>query len=476
MKPSLEGGVNIFDILNLHPVADNPMIRFRVGDGGGETIVCEMTNNGVSFQRNVLVGTAYELRTNAIDTVNDNDLVISRDNVPVLTLDKFTEDTVEKEAIICSKQLRANAQLRVNNLQINQFPVGIEYADFRLENANNSIMRFFVGNSTTPNLQISEYIDGESQLIREIVLNRTTKCGGTFHTNNIDTLDDNSLILRRNGSIFLTLDGTDGIKASQSITVEGANDFLYTNNTGNELNIWSLDTIKFYSNATNQMEIKQTQIDFNDDIFVADGKGIRVPEIFTYNYDTYTVQGVTGDVVWVYDNTSYMFYDASDYRFAFLVGVICNFQFSGTAFNVVSDERKKDNIEDVDEDCSELVKKIKVKTFNYKDDKKKKNNIGFIAQEVQANIPHKFETAVSDSGEFLGIDYGKMTAILWGALQEEMKKREHLEARLFEMEDIVKEMRGKGKGQTKQLSQSESSLGRSPKPKAKAKTKTKNVE
>ena len=60
LKPSLEGGVNIFDIRNLHPVADNPMIRFRVGEGGGETIICEMTNNGVSIARNLVVGTAYD--------------------------------------------------------------------------------------------------------------------------------------------------------------------------------------------------------------------------------------------------------------------------------------------------------------------------------------------------------------------------------------------------------------------------------
>ena len=58
MRPSLEGGVNIFDIRNLHPVLDNPMIRFRVGEGGGETILCEMTNNGVSIARNLIVGTA----------------------------------------------------------------------------------------------------------------------------------------------------------------------------------------------------------------------------------------------------------------------------------------------------------------------------------------------------------------------------------------------------------------------------------
>ena len=72
---------------------------------GGETIVCEMTNNAVSFQSNIIVGTSYELRTNTIDTVNDNDLLISRNNVQFIRLDKFTEDTIEKEAIICSKQL-----------------------------------------------------------------------------------------------------------------------------------------------------------------------------------------------------------------------------------------------------------------------------------------------------------------------------------------------------------------------------------
>ena len=83
LKPSLDGGVNIFDIRNLHPVADNPMIRFRVGEGGGETIICEMTNNGVSIARNLVVGTAYELRTNALDTNGDNDLVFQRNGTEI---------------------------------------------------------------------------------------------------------------------------------------------------------------------------------------------------------------------------------------------------------------------------------------------------------------------------------------------------------------------------------------------------------
>jgi len=84
MAPSLEGGVNIFDIRNLHPVVDNPMIRFRVGEGGGETIVCEMSSDAVSFQRSVIVGTAYELRTNAIDTVNDNTLISNRNDNEIM--------------------------------------------------------------------------------------------------------------------------------------------------------------------------------------------------------------------------------------------------------------------------------------------------------------------------------------------------------------------------------------------------------
>ena len=198
MTPSLEGGVNIFDIRNLHPVADNPMIRFRVGEGGGETIVCEMTNNAVSFQRNIIVGTSYELRTNTIDTVNDNDLIFSRNNVQFMRLDKFTEDVngtpTEIEAIICSKQLRANSQMRVNNLQINQFSSGVQYADIRLENAD-SVMRFYVGNGTSANFQMTN---------AGISLNRETTVG-SIKTNFIDTTSDTDLTIRRNGTDVLNI-------------------------------------------------------------------------------------------------------------------------------------------------------------------------------------------------------------------------------------------------------------------------------
>ena len=196
MKPSLEGGFNIFDIRNLHPVVDNPMIRFRCGEGGGETIVCEMTNNAVAVSRNLIVGTAYELRTNSIDTNGDNDLVFNRNNIPFLTLDKFTEDDTEKEAIICSKQLRANGQFLVNNLQINQFSVGIQYADFRLENAD-SVVRYFVGNGTNANFQITH---------AGITLNRETTIS-SVKTNTINSNGNNTDNIQHNGNSYISLLG-----------------------------------------------------------------------------------------------------------------------------------------------------------------------------------------------------------------------------------------------------------------------------
>ena len=69
-------------------------------------------------------------------------------------------------------------------------------------------------------------------------------------------------------------------------------------------------------------------------------------------------------------------------------------------------------------------------------------------------MPKQFEAIVDTSGEFLGINYGKMTAVLTKALQETLNKVEHLEASMYEMMEEIKDLKGK-------------------KPKAKAKSKEK---
>ena len=397
MRPSLEGGVNIFDIGNLHPVADNPMVRFRVGEGGGETIVCEMTNNGVSMARNLIVGTAYELRTNAMDTNGDNDLVISRNDVPFLTLDKFTEDTVEKEAIICSKQLRANGNILVKNLQINQFPSGVEYTDFRLHNAD-SIMRFYVGNSTNANFQITH---------AGITLNRETTIS-SVKTNTINSNGDNDLVFQRNGTEYMRFQGSD-FTIRMNYSVISTNTYI----DNHRPTAFGIDTF-FYGNNS------------------ADNGYI---EYFRFNH--------------------------ANQRCDYFVNINSNSNITCVDLVETSDKRLKDNILDVDEDCSEIVKKVNVKTYNLKSDDKKKNHIGFIAQEIKAILPEKFEAVVNEDSEYMGINYGKMSAILWKCCQEQQSKIEHLESRLFELEDIVKD---KKKPTPKS------------KAKAKSKSKAKNVD
>ena len=415
MAPSLEGGINIFDIRNTHPVVDNAMIRFRCGVGAGETIICQMTNDGISAQRNVIVGTAYELRTNAIDTTTDNDLVISRNNIPFLTLDKFIEDTVEKEAIICNKQLRANGQLRVNNLQINQFASGIQYTDFRLENANNSIMRFFVGNSTSPNLQISQYINGSSETISEISLNRTTKCGGTFHTNTIDTYTDTDLVINRNGTEALRIRASDNLILT-SDTAYFSSPKVYANEYLNRTSTY--DTVFYGANSTSDGRVEYM-------------KWNRADQSLDFNAPI--------------DNTN--------------IAVIGNI-----VDTTVSDERLKTNIQDVESNYCDCVKNVKIKTFEYKDEKyKNSDKYGLIAQHLQKHLPKEFNNIVKetkpkkDEGEaYLSINYMKLSVVLWGALQETLNKVEHLEASVYELQEELKDKKKS-----------------TPKSKAKAKSKSK---
>ena len=416
LKPSLEGGVNIFDIRNLHPVADNPMIRFRVGEGGGETIICEMTNNGVSIARNLVVGTAYELRTNALDTNGDNDLVISRNNIPFLTLDKFTEDTIEKEAIICNKQLRANGNVLVNNLQINQFQSGVEYADFRLHNAD-SVVRFFVGNSTNPNFQITN---------ANINLNRETTIG-SVKTNTINSNGDNDLVFQRNGTEIFKCETSAGIDNNDIINVSPSGGGMSAVNVyGNSFKNRTLtsDTVFYGANSAGDNRVEYM-------------KWNRTDQSLDFNAPI--------------DNTN--------------IAVIGNI-----VDTTVSDERLKTNIQDVESNYCDCVKNVKIKTFEYKDEKyKDSDKYGFIAQHLQKHLPKEFDNIVKetkpkkDEGEaYLSINYMKLSVVLWGALQETLNKVEHLESRLFEAEDEIKALKGKGKGEAK--------------PKAKSKSKAKNVD
>ena len=408
LRPSLEGSANIFDIRNLHPIVDNPMIRFRVGEGGGETIVCEMTNDAVSLQRNVIVGTAYELRTNAIDTVNDNDLVISRNNIPFLTLDKFTEDTVEKEAIICSKQLRANGNISVKNLQINQFPSGVEYTDFRLHNAD-SVMRFYVGNSTNANFQIT---NSGNTLSRETTIS-------SVKTNTINSNGDNDLVFQRDGTEIFKIETSAGIDNNDIINVSPIGGGMTASNV--------------YCNSFKNRTLTSDTV-----FYGANSAGDNRVEYMKWNRTDQSL-----DFNAPIDNTN--------------IAVIGNI-----VDTTVSDERLKTNVQDVESNYCDCIKKVKIKTFEYKDEKyKDSDKYGFVAQHLQKHLPKEFNNIVKetkpkkDEGEaYLSINYMKLSVVLWGALQETLNKVEHLEASVHELQEELKDSK-KPKAKSKAKSKPE---------------------
>ena len=132
----------------------------------------------------------------------------------------------------------------------------------------------------------------------------------------------------------------------------------------------------------------------------------------------------------------------------------------------MSDKRLKDQIEDVETDCIEIVKKVPIKKFYMKNNKERRHNIGFIAQSVSEAIPDDFENIIFKNEDgFFGMDYTKMGVILWKCCQEQQSKIEHLESRLFELENFIKD------------ASAEASRGSRDyvKPKPKAKTKIKNL-
>ena len=381
-------------------------------------------DNDIVFQRN---GTEFFKLTSIANTIEVADtarILTPRIYTDLIACNNLDADTVfygsntaenqaveyfrfnhTTESVDFVKQLRANGNILVKNLQINQFPSGVEYTDFRLHNAD-SIMRFYVGNSTSANLQITN--DG-------LTLGRVANCTAGLKSNIIDTYTDTDLIFRRNGVEYFRLDdltGTDILNVANDKGVSAS--YVFGNRFWNRS--FSSDTTFFGSNVAGDDRVEYMKwnylsqsVDYNAPI---DNTGLAI----------------TGNII---DTT-------------------------------VSDERLKTNIEDVDTDFTSCIKNVKVKTFEYKDDKYKTNDTyGFIAQELKEHLPKECKNIVKENKvknedeTFLSINYMKLSVVLWKCCQEQQSKIEHLEASIYEMMEDIKELKGK----------------KATKPKAKAKSK-----
>ena len=77
------------------------------------------------------------------------------------------------------------------------------------------------------------------------------------------------------------------------------------------------------------------------------------------------------------------------------------------------------------------IKNLKPKRFNFKEDDKTID--GFLAHEVSSVVPEAV-TGEKDATEMQQLDYSKLVTLTIAALQEEIAKREALEARVAALE------------------------------------------
>ena len=104
---------------------------------------------------------------------------------------------------------------------------------------------------------------------------------------------------------------------------------------------------------------------------------------------------------------------------------------TGVAYNVTSDQRLKENIQDADF-ASALVAALQVRKFDWKADNSHQK-FGFVAQELLTIAPDAVHQP-SDTEEMMGVDYSKLVPMLTKAIQEQQTFITFLAARIVALE------------------------------------------
>ena len=107
-----------------------------------------------------------------------------------------------------------------------------------------------------------------------------------------------------------------------------------------------------------------------------------------------------------------------------------------------SDERLKEDIQDFDTAmCTQLVNMVSARTYRRKDIEQTKTRIGFVSQELLANLPSggEFQNIVlgyphkEEGGgetEYLGVDYARLTCVLWTVVKKQQQQIDDLIAKV----------------------------------------------
>ena len=262
----------------------------------------------------------------------------------------------------------------------------------------------------------------------------------------IDSATPTNVVFKRGGVNFFTLDGTKNIidvstgRALSSQYIYG--DYFIHRNVG-------ADTVFQGSNTTDDgsveyMRYRKADEDVNfQSISINQGRKLYIHKetgkdsyidsvnIASVNHTTFRNDDINGELRFRTNGSTKFYVRANDMSMS--ANLTSGANITCVSLVETSDKRLKEDIDLVQTECSEIVKKIKVKIYTVKNDKKKKLNIGFIADEVKEKIPSEFENIVNQGEEYLGINYGRMSVILFKCVQEQMLRIDKLETELNEL-------------------------------------------
>ena len=280
--------------------------------------------------------------------------------------------------------------------------------------------------------------------------NRVSINSADLWVNTINSNGVNDVEFQRNSVEFMKFEGTNDRTAfSKDIYMNSSNGIFtsnITNSLSNDLSLYATltNTMRFYANAVEKMNITSSQINVKQNMSFQTGGGVSVytDDIFVNNI---SARVNTADVAFLHNTNTYMFYDYDVSTFKFLVDVEINGTLDTTGLINGSDRKIKTEIEDVKHNCSDIVKNIKLKSYKYKEPEKHgndtKKHIGFIANEVAEVIPQDFQGIVNTDKDYLRLNYIEMNTILWKALQEQMVVIDKMNKKITKLEKEVKDLK-----------------------------------
>ena len=403
--------------------------RFYVGGSPfPQYLRFQLSNTQAYFNVDVVCHT--ELQTDVINTKNAGnvDLVFKRGDVEYM---KF-EGTLQ--AVELTKGAKSNTYDSIGNADVSFRRNTIDFMYFR-----------------NGNVEVNTGIS----LVAE---------SGKFDV--IDSATPTNVVFKRGGVNFFTLDGTKNIidvstgRALSSQYIYG--DYFIHRNVGADMVFQGSNTTDDGSVEYMRYRKADEDVNFSKDIYVNQDKRAYFHKetgknSYIFNENTAGVnhfkfinEDPNGDIRFYANNSIRLFVTPSK------VSVPGPYTLEGDLVDT-SDFTKKYDIKSIEHNFTDIVKQIEPKTFKMKEEKEigiTKNHFGFIADDLMNVIPPEWEDIVRVDDEGIKkLSYIKLSGILWGVCREQQTKIEHLETRLFEVENFIKDF---------------------VKPKAKAKSKSKN--